>query len=163
MLSLFSASAISQSRSKSKRSRTPAKSTSTVNVTDARKAAAIRVADQVKNLSVFLYLYGGVAKDLQSVDAAMKRGESSPSIVEQTTRSKTTVRNSLANVRDGMDKLEADFSSNSALRPFYPGLLGSSSDAARAMQLADSGQYEESGRVLIKVVNRLTDVLAVLR
>jgi|SRR4051794_17093105 hypothetical protein len=162
MLSLFSASAISQSRSKPRRSRTPAK-TSTANVADTRKAAATTVADQVKNLSRFLYLYGGIAKDLQSVDAAIKRGESSPSVVEQTTRSKATVKTSLANVRDGLDKLEADFSSNPALRPFYPGLLGSSADAVQAMQLADSGQYEASGRVLIKVVNRLTDVLAVLR
>jgi hypothetical protein len=129
----------------------------------ARSAGATRVADQVKNLTKFLYLYGGIGKDLQAVDAAVQRGEASQTAIDKANQSKSTIKSSLANVRDGLDKLEVDFRSTPALQPYYIKLAGAAAGAADATQLAESGQYDSSGRALLVVVNRLTDVLVAIR
>jgi hypothetical protein len=132
-------------------------------IADARSAGATRVADQVKNLTKFLYLYGGIGKDLQAVDAAVQRGEASQTAIDKANQSKSTIKSSLANVRDGLDKLEVDFRTTPALQPYYIKLAGAAAGAADATQLAESGQYDSSGRALLVVVNRLTDVLVAIR
>jgi hypothetical protein len=62
-----------------------------------------------------------------------------------------------------LDQLEVDFRTNPALQPFYIKLAGSAAGAASAEQAAEAGQYEQSGRELLNVVNRLTDVLLAMR
>ena len=44
---------------------------------------ATRVADQIKILTRFIYLLGGVAKGLEGVDDAARRNEASPAVMEQ--------------------------------------------------------------------------------
>ncbi len=150
--------------SQTRRRTNPARPSNTNSSTaDARSAGATRVADQVKNLTKFLYLYGGIAKDLQAVDAAVQRGEASQTAIDKANQSKSTIKSSLVNVRDGLDKLEVDFRTTPALQPYYIKLAGAASGAANAAQLAESGQYDQSGRALLVVVNRLTDVLVAIR
>jgi hypothetical protein len=74
-----------------------------------QRQGATRVADQIKILTRFIYLLGGVAKGLEGVDDATRRNEASTSIVEQATRNKGTVRASIQSVREGLDKLEIEF------------------------------------------------------
>src|ERR1043165_2397106 len=62
--------------------------------TNARTDGATRVADQIKNLTRFLYLPGGVAKGIEAADAAAQSGNASQNVIEQTQRSKATVRTS---------------------------------------------------------------------
>jgi hypothetical protein len=132
-------------------------------VNDARNAGATRVADQIKTLTKFLYLYGPVAKDIQSVDTAIRNGEASQTAKDQVAKNKQSIRSSLINLRDGLDQLEVDFRTNPALQPYYIKLAGSAAGAASAEQDAEAGQYEQSGRELLNVVNRLTDVLLAMR
>jgi hypothetical protein len=146
-----------------RRTNTARPSNTNSSIADARSAGATRVADQVKNLTKFLYLYGGIGKDLQSVDAAVQRGEASQTAIDKANQSKSTIKSSLANVRDGLDKLEVDFRTTPALQPYYIKLAGSAAGAADATQLAETGQYDRSGRALLDVVNRLTDVLVAIR
>jgi hypothetical protein len=162
-LLIFSTTAFSQTRRRSSSTRKPTPAASTASILEARRAGATRVAEQIKNLTKFLYIYGSVAKDIQGVDAAIKRGESSQTALDQVAKSKATIRTSLINVRDGLDKLETDFSNTPALQGYYPRLAGAAAGATRALQLAESGQYDASGRVLLDVVNRLTDVLLAMR
>jgi len=128
-----------------------------------RNSGAIRVGDQIKVLSRFIYLLGGVAKGLEKNDEAIKRNEASPAIVQQTEQSKTSVRNSIRNVREGLDKLEIDFRATPELQPYYIKLAGSASGAAAAEQQAANNQFDAAGRSLLGVISRLTDVLLIMR
>ena len=123
------------------------------------RAGAARVAEQLKVLTRFIYLLGGVAKGIEAADAAAQRNDASPGVLEQTQKSKATVRTSLRNVREGMDKLETDFRGNPELNRYYIQLAGVASGAAKAEDLAAANQFDQAGRTLLDVVNRLTDVL----
>ena len=131
--------------------------------TTVRNSGAMRVADQIKVLSRFLYLLGGVAKGLEAVDEAARRNEASPTLLEQAKTNKATVRTSIKNVREGLDKLEVDFRATPELQPYYIKLAGSAAGAATAETQAANNQFDAAGRTLLGVVNRLTDVLLIIR
>ena len=124
---------------------------------------ATHVADQIKILTKFIYLLGGVAKGIEQSDLAITRNEASPAVIEQTEKSKATVRSSIKDVRAGLDKLETDFRTTPALELYYITLGGVARDAAIADQQATANQFDQAGRTLLGVVNRLTDVLLRMR
>jgi hypothetical protein len=151
---------LAQSRTRS--ARPPVRSTTTT-LEDKRRAGAGRVAEQIKTLTRFIYLLGGVAKGLEGVDDAVRRNEASPAILEQAKRNKQTVRTSIQSVRDGLDRLESEFSSTPELRRYYTRLAGVAAGAAAADEQAAANQFDRAGRTLLDVVNRLTDVLLEMR
>lgn len=128
-----------------------------------REAGAARVADQIKVLTRFLYLLGGVAKGIEAADVAARAGEATPQQVEQTNRSKASVKESLRNVREGLDNLEIDFRTKPELLRYYTRLAGVAAGAAAAEDQAAANQFDQAGRSLLNVVNRLTDVLLEMR
>ena len=128
-----------------------------------RTLGAGRIADQIKTLTRFIYVLGGVAKGLENVDDAERRNEASPAILEQAKQNKLSVRASIRKVREGLDQLESDFSSNIELRRYYTRLAGVAAGAAAAEEQAAANQFDRAGRTLIEVVNRLTDVLLEMR
>jgi hypothetical protein len=146
-----------------KRTTSKASRTTTAPKTDAAQAGAQRVADQIKILTKFIYLLGGVAKGLEGVDDAARRNEASPAILEQAERNKNTVRNSIKSVREGLDKLEIDFRTTPDLQRYYIKLAGVASGAANAEDQAAANQFDKAGRTLLDVVNHLTDVLLEMR
>jgi hypothetical protein len=164
---LLPASALTQNRQRTTSKRSTPKSSRASNTTATSTArtneGAIRVADQIKVLSRFLYLLGGISKGLETAEAAVKAGEATPAQVEQTERSKATVKNSLRNVREGLDKLEIDFRTNPDLLRYYTRLAGVAAGAATAEDQAAANQFDQAGRSLLAVVNRLTDVLLEMR
>ncbi|HEY0545183.1 MAG TPA: hypothetical protein VGC91_07285 [Pyrinomonadaceae bacterium] len=127
------------------------------------QTGAQRVADQIKVLSKFLYLLGGVARSIENADAAAQRGEASQSVINQTQQSKTTVRNSIQSLREQLDQLELDFRLKPELQRYYTSLAGSAAGAAQAEDEAANSQFDKAGRTLLTVVNRLADVLLDMR
>jgi hypothetical protein len=148
------------SRRSTQKSSRPDASQKTV---DARTDGASRVADQIKILTRFLYLLGGVSKGIEAADQAVRRNEASSAVMEQTEKSKATVKASLENVREGLDKLEIDFRTTPELQRYYTRLAGVAAGAANAEDQASAGHYDQAGRSLLDVVNRLTDVLLEMR
>ena len=160
----ISTTASAQSRSRtSKRSTAPTKSTVPTAVADARTGGATRVADRIKDLTRFVYLLGGVAKGIEQVDEAARKNEASSAAIDQNNRNKATVTASLQNVREGLDQLEVYFRSTPELEQYYLKLAGSASGAATAEDQAAAGRFDQAGRTLLGVVNRLTDVLLAMR
>lgn len=151
---------LSQTRKRTTRSSRGPATTKTVEV---QRAGAARVAEQIKILTRFIYLLGGVAKGLEGVDDATRRNEASPAIVEQATRNKASVRASIQSVREGLDKLEIDFRTTPELQRYYIRLAGVASGAANAEDLAAANQFDKAGRSLLGVINHLTDVLLEMR
>jgi GTP1/Obg family GTP-binding protein len=154
-------SGLAQTRKRT--TRTARTSATAPKASEAQRAGAGRVADQIKILTRFIYLLGGVAKGLEGVDDATRRNEASQAIVDQAKQSKATVRASIQSVREGLDKLEIDFRTTPELQRYYIKLAGVASGAANAEDLAAANQFDKAGRTLLEVVNHLTDVLLDMR
>jgi len=156
--------AVAQTRSRTTRRATqPAKPSAQQAGAEAKTAGATKVADQIKNLTRFVYLLGGVAKGIEQVDEAARKNEASPTALQQNEQNKATVKTSLRNVREGLDQLEIYFRGTPGLLDYYLKLAGSASGAATAEDQAAAGHFDQAGRSLLEVVNRLTDVLLVMR
>ena len=160
-LLLSPSTAFSQTRGRSTRQRPPA--TRTPAISPVRTQGAQKVADQIKHLTRFTYLLGGVASGIAAVDEAVRRNEASPAIVQKNQQSKTTVRNSIQGFRETLDRLEIEFRTTPELQPYYIKLAGVASGAATAEELAAGNQFDRAGRTLLDVVGRLADVLVIMR
>ena len=161
LLLLAPAALVAQTRQRTATRRTSqrGRTDSSQRALEARANGAARVADQIKVLTRFLYLLGGVARGIEAADAAARAGEATAAQVDQTARSKATVIDSLRNVREGLDNLEIDFRTKPELLRYYTKLAGAASGAAAAEEQAAASQFDQAGRSLLGVVNRLTDVL----
>jgi hypothetical protein len=163
---ILSTTALSQTRSRTttRRSTSSAKTPKISEqqaATGAKTAGATKVADQIKTLTKFLYLLGGVAKGIEDIDA--RRSEAPPAALQKNEQNKAAVKSSLENVRVGLDQLEIYFRSTPGLQGYYVKLAGSASGAADAEAQAAAGHFDQGGRTLLGVVNRLTDLLVLMR
>lgn len=124
-----------------------------------------RIATQIKALSQFLYLLGGISKGIETAEQANRNHEESSVAlpVAQIERNKIRVRDSIKNVRAGLDQLESSFRSNAALQSYYPNLAGVARIGQMAESQAASNNFDQAGRSLITAVNKLTDSLVALR
>jgi hypothetical protein len=154
---------LGQTRSRSSRSKPAPSTAATQKATQARTAGATRVADQIKFLTRFIYLLGGVASGIAAVDEAARRNEASPALIQQNQQSKSKVRTSIQGFRESLDKLEIDFRTTPELQPYYIKLAGVAAGAAKAEEEAAANQFDASGRSLLNVIGRMTDVLVVMR
>ncbi|HSE99032.1 MAG TPA: hypothetical protein VLD57_12260 [Blastocatellia bacterium] len=160
---LFPDIASSQTRRRTQQRRRPP-ATSTVDKSAAEiRAARERVSTQIKNLSLFLYLFGGIVKGIESSDQAARNSEASSAAIDQNERNKARVKESLRNVRQGLEKLELDLRANPALRSLHPYLAGVALAAETAESQAAANRFDEAGKTLLKIVNQLTDGLAATR
>ena len=153
--------ALGQTRSRSSRPKPAPAAAQRANA--ARTAGATRVADQIKFLTRFIYLLGGVTSGIAAVDEATRRNEASPAVIQQNQQSKAKVRSSIQGFRETLDKLEIDFRATPELQPYYIKLAGVAAGAATAEEQAAANQFDAAGRTLLNVINRLTDVLLVMR
>jgi hypothetical protein len=161
---LLSTTASSQTRRRSTRRSAPASKPAVEKTSAELLAARERVASQIKTLSQFLYLYGGIAKGIESADQAARSGEASSVASEQNERTKTRVKESIRNVREGLDKLEADLRFGSdAVKSYYPYISGVARTAETAESQAAANRFDEAGRSLLKAVNQLADALTAMR
>jgi hypothetical protein len=158
---LFPVTSFAQTRKRT--STKSSRSSAAPKTSDVQRNGAQRVADQIKVLTRFIYLLGGVAKGLEGVDDAARRNEASAAIIEQAAKNKATVRNSIQSVREGLDKLEIDFRTTPELQRYYIKLAGVAAGAANAEEQAAANQFDKAGRTLLDVVNHLTDVLLEMR
>jgi len=158
-------STVSPSQTRSRRTTKHPSTTKTSNTATAEAVAkvrtegATRVANQIKNLSTFLYLVGGVAHGIEAIDASNTGGQPSPT----NEKNKAQLRSTFSDFRIGLDALEVYFRSTPELQPYYAKLVGSASGAADAETQAKAGQFNQAGRTLLGVVGRLTDVLVLMR
>jgi hypothetical protein len=133
-------------------------STRTQSQTVPTATVAARVAEQIKSIGRFLYLYGPISKDLAASEAALQ-GNQQSSAAETVQRNRAKLRDAFHNYRVQMDELETTFSGSSELRPYYTKLLGVAASAGQAEDSVAASRYDQAGRNLLDVMNRLTDVL----
>jgi len=161
---LLSTTALAQTRSRTtKRGAQSSKASSQQASLEAKTAGATKVADQIKNLTRFLYLLGGVAKGIEDLDASARSNQGSPTALQQNEQNKAKLRSTFQDFRVGLDQLEIFFRSTPELEQYYLKLAGSAAGAATAEDQAAAGHFDQAGRTMLGVVNRLTDVLLAMR
>ena len=162
-LLLTPSSVLAQTRSRSSRQKPSSATAAQQRAAQVRTAGATRVADQIKFMTRFIFLLGSVASGIAAVDEAARRNEASETVLKKNQESKVTVKTSITGFREAMDKLETEFRATPELQPYYIKLAGSAAGAARAEEQAAANQFDAAGRTLLGVINRLTDVLVVMR
>ena len=160
---LAPSSAFGQTRNRSSRQKPSTTKTQTQNVSQVRTQGATRIAEQVKNLARFTYLLGGIVNTINAVDDAAKKNEVSQAGLQLNQQRKATVKSSFRDFKDGLDKLEIDFRNTPELQPYYIKLAGVAAGAATAEEQANANQFDAAGRTLLNVINRLADVLVIMR
>ena len=158
---LAPSSVFSQRKRSTSRPKAPASQSQAIS--QVRTQGATRVADQIKFLTRFIYLLGGVASGIAQVDEAVRRKEASDALIQQNQQSKARVKSSIQGFRESLDKLEIDFRATPDLQPYYIKLAGVAAGAASAEEQAANNQFDAAGRTLLNVVARLADVLVVMR
>ena len=162
-LVLLPATSLAQNRRRPANRTPPRPSLAELRAAEARNVGAEKVANQIKVLTRFIYLLGGVAKTLEGVNDAAARAQQPGAAADQVEKSRAVIRNSIRDVRIGMDQLEVEFRGAPELQKYYTKLAGVASGAATAEELAGANQFDRAGRSLLEVVNRLTDVLLLMR
>lgn len=117
------------------------------------------VATHVKNLTRFVYLLGGVAKGIEDVDAAARKGQVSQQVIDETAKNKAKLVESIANWRIAMDELEINFRTKTLVQKYFPNISGVGQLAATAEDRAKAGQFTQAGQMLLQVISQLTDTL----
>lgn len=162
-LFLLSTTANSQTRRRSAPRRSSSSAAAAEKMSAELQTGRRQVATQIKTLTQFLYLFGGVVKGFESVDQASGSEPPSPVAIQQYERSKAKVADSIRNIRDGLDKLETQIRFNSATSRYYPQLSGVGRLAEIAEEQASAKRFDEAGKSLLRIVNQLADTLAAMR
>lgn len=126
------------------------------------RAEAEKVSAQIVNVTRFLYLLGGIAQTIQDVDASAKTGRASRTTVDTNTTNKRAVVTTIGNLRAGLNALEAEFQGQPALVSYYSQIQGISDIAATAEDQANAGQFINSGKTLLQVVEKLSNTLVAM-
>ena len=125
--------------------------------------AANKVAEQLKLVSRFIYVYGKVANGLEIAEDQAKRGETSPALVAGNQQVKQNIVANLNGLKTGIDKIALEFKSNDRLQVQYLKLTGASDAVSGAEQLAVAGRYDDAGKSLVTAVERLAETIISLR
>jgi hypothetical protein len=122
--------------------------------------ARTRLADQLKTLTRFIYLYGRISRDVEATDEQVRRGALPNEATATVNQSRAALRGNLQNVREGLDSLEQYFRTTPGLERYYTELAGVAVAASDAEDYAATGQLDRAGRKLVDIAQKLADVLA---
>jgi hypothetical protein len=154
LLLTFSAAAQTRTRRTStpQRRRAPAASPASRLDQTRFNTQRLELAGLSKDLTRFLYVYGRLSKDLELTGAQAGSDDA-------TSQAKAGVIRSINVMRDRLDQLEGRFRFEQGLAAQYQALRGVSASADQAAQQAAANRFDQAGRTLLAVAEKLTDVL----
>jgi hypothetical protein len=127
------------------------------------RAEASEVAAQIKNVSNFIYIFGKVVNGLEVADEQAKSNLASPETQAKIKESKDKLIAKIKDVRIGLEDLSNNFQANPRLQVQYLKLAYATEAALNAERLAATGRYNDAGKFLVTVVERLTDTIISMR
>ena len=161
-LAFLSFSATAQKR-KPAAKRTPVKTTQPVTSTNSEiKSGAEKVSIQIKNVTKFIYVLGGVARVIEDLDNDIAAGKTSRAAIDRNNENKQKVIQTIRNLRAGLAALEVEFRTKPALKNYLFQIQGITDISGNAEDQAASGQFTEAGKTLVLAVEKLADTLAAL-
>ncbi len=126
------------------------------------KQSADKVAIQLKNVTNFIYKLGGIATGLEDADKDAKAGKLSRAAVDKNNQFKQAVIQSIRNLKAGLAALEIEFRTKPSIKLYLAQVNGVTDLATQSEDLASAGQFTDSGKSLILVVEKLADTLAAM-
>lgn len=134
-------------------------STLPANAAAERKAGAEKAAVQIKNVSRFIFLLGGVAKGIEDIDKDPRANRAAKDANET---NKRELVQAIRNLEAGLQALEIEFRTKETLKKHVP-IIGGITELARTSgDLAAAGRLTEAGRPLLDVVEKLSDTLVAM-
>lgn len=129
------------------------------------RAGREQIASQIKTLTQFLYLFGGISKSIETAEQVNRNHEESSvgMPADRIEQNKAKLKASIQNVRAGLEQLESSFRLNPVLQTYYPSLAGVAKLGQTAETQAAGNSFDPAGRSLIAAVNKLADALVVLK
>jgi hypothetical protein len=127
------------------------------------RAEASEVATQIKNVSNFIYIYGKVVNGLEVADEQAKSNQASPETQAKIKESKDKLIAKIKDVRIGLEDLANGFQANPRLQVQFLKVSYATEAALNAERLAAAGRYNDAGKFLVTVVERLTDTIISMR
>ncbi len=124
---------------------------------------ATEVATTLKALSKFLFLYGKIANGLEVAEDQNKRSRLPANVIEINVKNKNGVLAGIAGLKDQVDKLGLVLQANPRLQIPYINLAGVTQKIVEAQGLVQTNQFDEAGRSLVMAVERLTDLLLLIK
>lgn len=126
------------------------------------KKGATDVGIQLKNVSKFVFVLGGIASGIEAIDKDVREGRASREVAQKNNQFKDDVITSIRALRAGLIRLDVDFRANPALRKYAVNLQNVGPLSARAEDLALAGRFNDSGKELLLIVENLTDALVAM-
>jgi hypothetical protein len=160
-LTALTISVSAQKKKTTAKKTTPPAPTVNVSAADVR-AGADKISIQIKNVSKFVYLLGGIARTIEDLDKESQTRKISQASVDANNKNKQAVIQGIRNIRAGIIALEEEFNTKPGLRLYSVRVGGTSTLVAEAEVKAAAGQFIESGKTLLLVIERLSDALAAL-
>ena len=163
VLLTFTASAEAQKKKSTTRRTTATKTTPTpaVSTLDV-KDGANKVSIQIKNVSKFIYVLGGVASGFETADKEAKANKLSKAAIDKNNQDKQTVIATIRNLKAGLAELEVQFRTKPALKPYLLQIQGITDLTTQSEDLAIAGRFMDSGRALLLVVEKLSDTVTAM-
>ena len=121
------------------------------------------VAEQIKNVTKFIFIYGKIVNGLEVAEDQAKRGEVTPAVAAKTQQSKQSLITSIRGLRTGIENVSKKLQANPRLQVQYLKLSYAAEAVASAEQLATAGRFDDAGKALTSVVERLTETLLAMR
>jgi hypothetical protein len=153
------APAVAQKKAPRKSSK--AKATTTIAPLDVRTARE-KVDIQLSNVQDFLDKLGPTAVSMETAIADQQAGRLRPETSRIVDAGRAKLVASIRGLRDALTPLESDFRTKSALQKYLPTVEGITDLSHEAEDSAIAGQFIASKEPLRKIVQKLTDALAVM-
>jgi hypothetical protein len=129
------------------------------------RAGRVQIAAQIKTLTQFLYLFGGISRSIETAEQVNRNHEESSVAIssERIAQNRAKIKGSIRDVRVGLAQLESSFRLNPVLQTFYSRLEGVANLGRSAESQAEANNLDEAGKSLIATVNKLADALVEIR
>lgn len=124
---------------------------------------ATEVAEQIKLLSRFLFVFGKVANGLEVARDQARRNQTSPAIEARNRQSREALVSGISGLATGIDNIVNSFKSDPNLQVQYLKLAAARDAVNEAAQFAAGQQYEEAGSALTAAIERLTETIISMR
>jgi hypothetical protein len=152
-----------QAQRRTKKSTTPKTAAATTAAATAEiLAGAKKVSVQLNNVATFNYFLGRIATGLEDMDAAARKTPLKEPTLSKHRTNKGDVVQGIRNLRAGLAALEVEFRTKPSLKRFEFQISGIADLVGQSEELAAGGQFTQGGRVLLQVIQKLSDTLVAM-
>ena len=162
VLVAFAFSVQAQRRTTKKSTTAKTTAATTAAATAEIRAGAEKVSVQLNNVAKFNYFLGRIATGLEDMDAAARKSPLKEPTLSKHRTNRGAVVQGIRNLRAGLAALEVEFRTKPGLKRFEFQISGIADLVGQSEELAAGGQFTEGGRVLLQVIQKLSDTLVAM-